>query len=199
MTPKEIGEAYNEITHLWLRADFDQNNGIAQHKRALTFAKNRGRALDVGCGCTGRIIDLLIAEGFTPEGVDISTEMLRLAAERHPAVKFNHQDICDWNPSGKYDFISAWDSIWHIPLAQHEPVLEKLVSSLNPDGLLIFSFGPTDTPGEHTSTFMGPRVYYSTLGTNGFLKLLMDLGCKCQHLETDENSNGHTWLVAQKI
>jgi hypothetical protein len=33
----------------------------------------------VGCGCTGRFIDLLLNEGFSPEGLDISTEMLSLA------------------------------------------------------------------------------------------------------------------------
>lgn len=198
MNPKDIGRAYDNITHLWESQDFNRNNGIEQHKRALAFVENRGKALDVGCGCTGRFIDLLHNEGFTPEGIDISQEMTRLAKNRHPNVTFHHQDICEWAIEEKYDFITAWDSIWHIPIEQQENVLTKLVSCLNAGGVLIFSFGGTDEPGDHTDNFMGPEVYYSTLGTNGFLKLLIGLGCICKHLEFDQHPELHTYLIVQK-
>lgn len=198
MNPIEIGKAYDEITHIWAGEDFDKNNGIEQHKRAVMFARNRGKALDVGCGCTGRFIELLLSEGFAPEGVDISKEMIRLAKLRHPEVVFHHQDICEWPLEEKYDFITAWDSIWHIPLNQQKPVLTKLVASLNVGGLLIFTFGGTVEPSDHTDNFMGPTVYYSTLGTNGFLKLFIELGCICRHLENDQNPKSHTYLIVQK-
>lgn len=199
MNPKETGKAYDQITHLWTRENFDGSNGIDQHKRALSFVKNKGRALDVGCGCTGRIIDLLLSEGFRPEGIDVSEEMIRLARLRHPQVVFHHQDICEWHLEGKYDFITAWDSIWHIPIAQQKPVLAKLVSNLNFGGVLIFTFGGTEQQSEHTDDAMGPKVYYSTLGTNGFLSLLIELGCICRHLEYDQGPELHAYLIVQKV
>lgn len=199
MKPKDISKAYDRITHLWMSKDFNRKNGIEQHKRALAFTKNKGRALDVGCGCTGRFIDLLQAEGFSPEGVDISEKMINLARERHPDITFHHQDICEWAIPGKYDFITAWDSIWHIPLKQQENVLKKLVSSLNTGGVLIFSFGGTDEQGDQTDDFMGPEVYYSTLGTNGFVSLLINMGCICRHLEYDQYPELHAYLVIQKV
>ena len=116
MNPKDIGNAYDQITDRWVGDDFSLCNGVAAHKRAIAFVKNRGKALDVGCGCTGRFIDLLCDNGFSPEGVDVSLEMIKLARTRHPEITFYHQDICEWNVSGKYDFITAWDSIWHVPL-----------------------------------------------------------------------------------
>lgn len=198
MNPKKIARAYDKIAHLWESEKFNTNNGIAQHKRALSFVKNKGKALDVGCGCTGRFIEFLMGEGFTTEGVDISNEMIRLARLRHPDVALHHQDICEWFIEEKYDFITAWDSIWHIPLDQQKSVLAKLVSSLNVGGVLIFSFGGTDEEGDHTDDFMGPQVYYSTLGTNGFLKILIELGCNCRHLEYDQNSELHAYLIVQK-
>jgi len=76
MNPTDTGKAYDQITHIWENGTFDRRNGIAQHKRAIGFAKNRGKALDVGCGSTGRIIDLLLNEGFSPDGIDISGEMI---------------------------------------------------------------------------------------------------------------------------
>ena len=75
---------------------FNRNNGIEQHERSIAFVKNRGYALDVGCGCTGRFIDLLLGKGFKTEGVDISQEMIKLAEKRHPEIKFYRQDICEW-------------------------------------------------------------------------------------------------------
>lgn len=198
MNPSEIGSAYDEITHLWDGGDFDRTNGIEQHKRALKFAKNRGNALDVGCGCTGRFIDLLQSEGFSPEGLDISARMISLARKRHPNVVFHHKDVCEWAITEKYDFVSAWDSIWHIPLEQQAAVLTKLVTCLNPGGILIFSFGGTDEQGQHKDNFMGPTVYYSTLGINGFLKLFIGLGCVARHLEYDQYPELHAYLIVQK-
>lgn len=198
MKPEDIGAAYDQITHLWEGEGFNRENGIEQHKRALAFVENRGKALDVGCGCTGRFIDLLKTEGFSPEGVDISEKMIRIAKERNPEVTFHHQDICEWDVPEKYDFITAWDSIWHIPLAQQKKAISKLVSSLNTGGVLIFSFGGTGEQGEHTDSYMGPEVYYSTLGTNGFLSLCLRLGCICRHLEYDQYPELHTYIIVQK-
>lgn len=198
INPDEIGNAYDTITHLWEREEFNRNNGIEAHKRAINFTDNRGNALDVGCGCTGRFIDLLQTEGFHVEGVDISSKMIDLARQRHPEVTFHHQDICEWEIEKRYDFITAWDSIWHIPLEQQKPVLTKLVNSLNTGGILIFSFGGTTEPGEHMDDFMGPEVYYSSLGTNGFLALLMKLGCISMHLEYDQYPELHTFLIVKK-
>ncbi|WKD51290.1 class I SAM-dependent methyltransferase [Microbulbifer spongiae] len=198
MHPKDIGRAYDKITHLWENGNFNRKNGIDAHKRALAFVNNKGKALDVGCGSTGRFIDLLLSEGFTPEGVDVSAEMIRLARRRHPGVVFHHRDICEWCIEDKYDFITAWDSIWHIPLQQQATVLAKLVFSLNKGGVLIFTFGGTDEKSDHTDDSMGPEVYYATLGTNGFLTVLISLGCLCRHLEYSQHPESHTYLIVQK-
>jgi trans-aconitate methyltransferase len=198
MNPSDIGRAYDQITHLWGDDVFDKQNGIEQHKRAIELAKNRGKALDVGCGCTGRFIDLLLTAGYVPEGVDVSQKVIELARQKHPKIPFHHVDICQWSPPGKYDFITAWDSIWHIPLNEQTHVISKLVSCLNDKGILIFSFGGTDEQGEHTDDAMGPLVYYSTLGTNQFMQLLIEQGCMTMHLEYDHYPEVHKYCIAQK-
>ncbi len=198
MKPSEIAKAYDQITHLWESEDFNRENGMEAHKRAIAFVKNRGAALDVGCGCTGRFIDLLLEHNFVPEGVDISEEMIVLARKNHPEITFYQQDICEWHLPQKYDFITAWDSIWHIPLAQQESVLKKLVTSLNKNGVLIFSCGGTEEAGEHRDDFMGPEVYYSSLGIDGFLSLFLSLDCSCRHIEYDQYPELHTYFIVQK-
>ncbi|NOH72772.1 class I SAM-dependent methyltransferase [Vibrio pectenicida] len=88
MKPEDIKKAYNQITHIWDNEKVDMNNGIVQHKKAISFVKNRGNALEIGCGCTGRFIDFLAEEGFKPSGIDISDEMLNIARKKHPNIQF---------------------------------------------------------------------------------------------------------------
>lgn len=198
MNPSDIGQAYNQITHIWESDNFNKNNGIAQHEKAIQFAKNQGKALDIGCGCTGRFIDLLLNKGFQPAGIDVSSEMIKLAKNRHPHIEFHHEDICKYELPNKYDFITAWDSIWHIPLAEQENVITKIINSLNVGGVFIFSFGGTPEPGDQKNKHMGPEVYYSSLGINGFLKIFMNLGCIIRHLEFDQHPELHTYLIVEK-
>ena len=199
MNPTDIGKAYDQITHLWESDDFDRNNGIEQHKRAIAFTNNKGAALDVGCGCSGRLIDLLLDQGFQPEGLDVSAEMLKLAKTKHPDIKFYQEDICNWPLPKKYDFITAWDSIWHVPLDQQVDVLTKLLSGLNSEGVFIFSCGGLDDAGEHTDDAMGEKVYYSTLGINGFIKAISDAGGICRHMEYDQHPEMHTYFIVQRL
>ncbi|MFT4815652.1 MAG: SAM-dependent methyltransferase [Pseudohongiellaceae bacterium] len=199
MNPVDTAKAYNQITHLWESDEFERSNGVEQHERAIAFLKNSGPALDVGCGCSGRFIDLLLSKGFKPEGVDISSEMLRLARKKHPDIKFHQEDICKWELTRTYDFITAWDSIWHVPLDQQELVLTKLISSLNSNGILIFTCGGTDDQGELRDDYMGPEVYYSSLGINAYLHLFSRLNCICRHLEYDQYPEIHTYFIVQKI
>jgi len=198
MHPKLIGKAYDEITHLWNPDRFNAQNGIAQHQRALTFVDSRGKALDVGCGCNRRVLDYLDNEGFKYEGLDVSEKTIKLARQQHPEVVFYHEDICEWEITQKYDFITAWDSLWHIPLNEHQHVISKLLSALNPSGVLIFSFGGLEEPDEHTNQLMGPTVYYSTLGTFAYLRLVTELGGIIRHFEFDQYPEPHAYIVLQR-
>lgn len=199
LKPEEIGRAYDELTHLWTSPDFNRNDGIQQHLRAIAFAKNKGAALDVGCGCSGRIIDLMLAEGYSPEGIDVSNGMLKLAETRHPNITFHHADICKWVIPKHYDLISAWDSIWHVPLSLQAPVLLKLFAALNRGGICIFTAGGLDNADEHCDAAMGREVYYSTLGVNGFLDVISQSGCICRHFEYDQQPELHSYFIVQKL
>ncbi|TFH74603.1 class I SAM-dependent methyltransferase [Gammaproteobacteria bacterium LSUCC0112] len=199
MDPKKIAEGYDQLAGHWASDAFPEGNGMAQHERAIAFLSEKRRALDVGCGSSGRFIDLLLSRGFNVEGVDISRQMLLLAQAKHPDVVFYHADICTWDIPGKYDFISAWDSIWHIPLSRQTDVMTKLVDALEPGGVLIFTTGGIDSPSEKADAFMGPDMYYSALGIPGLLALVSELGCICRHLEYDQYPEQHVYVIVQKV
>jgi len=199
MKPTETGDSYDKIADKWESDTFDRSNGIPQHEHALKFLNRKGNALDVGCGCNGRIIDLLIQHGLEVEGLDVSSEMITRARKRHPEVIFHHRDICVWDLPGKYDFISAWDSIWHVPLNQQEALMMKLSEALKPGGIMIFTTGGLDQESEHRDANMGPEVYYGTLGIPRTLELLRECRLICRHLEYDQYPEMHLYLIAQKV
>ncbi len=198
MTPQQIAKSYDKLASHWNSDDFNRTNGIAQHERAIRFASRRGNAIDIGCGSSGRIIDLMISEGFEAEGLDISPEMVHMAKQRHPKTLFHLADICDWDFPKKYDFISAWDSIWHAPLAEHEGILKKLCEGLSQGGILIFTSGGVDQPGNVTNPFMEQPLYHAALGIPRILEIISQQGGICRHLEYDQYPELHLYLIIQK-
>ena len=167
MTPEQTAASYDKIAGHWDHPDFNHANGIEQHKRALGFAVPSGKALDVGCGSNPRIIDLLLKRGFEVEALDLSSEMLKRARLHHPDLRFHQADICTWEVDKSFDFISAWDSIWHVPLSQQTEVIQKLCGGLSPQGVLIFTSGGVYHPGEVTNPCFGQPLYHAAPGYRG--------------------------------
>lgn len=198
MTSQQTAKSYDKLASHWNSGEFNRTNGILQHKRAFRFASRKGNAIDIGCGSSGRIIDLMVSEGFEAEGLDISSEMVRMAKQRHPEVLFHLADICDWDFPKKYDFISAWDSIWHAPLAAHEPILRKLCEGLNHGGVLIFTSGGVDRPGDVTNPFLGQPLYHASLGIPRLMEIVSQQNCICRHLEYDQYPELHLYLIIQR-
>ena len=198
MTPSEIARSYDQLADQWNSETFPRNNGIEQHERAIAFLKEKRHALDIGCGSSGRIIELLRGHGFDVEGLDVSHRMIELAKKRDPNVTFHHADICGWDLPKSYDLISAWDSIWHLPLVDHEPVLKKILQGLAPGGVCIFTAGGLDAPSEKVDSAMGPQMYYSVLGIPNTLMLLSETECICRHLEYDQYPESHLYVIAQR-
>jgi predicted TPR repeat methyltransferase len=194
MTPEQVAASYDQIAHQWLDVS---TYGFAQIERAVAFVKNKGVALDVGCGA-GRCLDLLARHGFRTDGLDCSTVMIGRARDRHPQARLFHADVCGWELPRSYDLIVAWDSIWHVPLSQQEPVLSKLCRGLSAGGVIAFTMGGTDAPGEKYDSCMGPPMYHATLGIPKTLQVLADAGCVCRHLEYDQYPEAHVYVVAQK-
>ena len=197
MRPAETADSYDSIAHLWLEPHLSRN-GIRQHEQALKFRPPGGLALDVGCGCNGRFLRLLESHGYEAEGLDVSAQMIALAKTRSPNVTFYHADVCEWMPTRQYDFITAWDSIWHVPLDCSESVLRKLCGALSSGGILIWTTGGVEGPEEKQDSSMGPPVSYSVLGIPKTLKTVADAGCVCRHLEYDQLPEKHVFIVAQK-
>ena len=198
MKPEQLGQSYDALAGWWRDVHRDSRYGMRQLSRALEFVSQRGDALDVGCGSSSRMVNFLENSGFRVTGIDVSSEMIRLAREGSETTCFLQADICDYQLSSTYDLIVGWDSLFHLPIAEQAPVLKKLCNALNPRGVLIYSLG--DDIGEHRDTMEGQTMHYSSLGISENLRLLDEFGLECKHLELDQfPPHNHVFIIAVRM
>lgn len=199
MEPRDLASAYDRIAHHWVDALFDHSNGISAHERALAVRRGEGgRALDAGCGPNGRFIQLLGRHGYSVEGVDLSARAIEFARERHPGVTFHHADLVTWEPAGRYDFITAWDSWWHLPLDRQLPVLAKLCRALAPGGVILFTTGGLEHPEERTTPCFGEPLYHATPGVPAILRTLSAEHVSVTHFKYDQLPATHAYFIGQR-
>lgn len=196
MEPALTGEKYDKIAQWWNDRHKNSGYGVKQLEKAVSFASSGGAALDVGCGAGGRFVRILQSNGFKIIGLDVSKEMIRLASSNHPDETFIHSDIATWETTERFNFIIAWDSIFHLPLELQRPVLSKLCKLLAEDGVLIYTFG--DGSGGGTSEWRGQTLYHSTLGISENLQVLQENSLSLLHLELDQFPEKHVYVVAIK-
>jgi len=198
MDTTDTAARYDQIARWWQTEHQDSPYGIAQLERAIKFISKKHSALDVGCGSSGRFINILSKHGFQAEGLDISSEMINLAKHLHPEITFYRADICRWLAPKLYSLVSAWDSTFHLPLNMQELVMKKLCDALEPSGVFLFTCGGGHTHSEISGSFQGQDFEYSTLGVDAFLRILAEHHCTCRHLEYDQYPENHVYIIAQK-
>ncbi|KEO75679.1 class I SAM-dependent methyltransferase [Anditalea andensis] len=191
-----IGDKYDKIAQWWHDYHRESTYGLSQIEKAMAYCGSGGSALDVGCGSGGRIINSIEHNGFRVTGIDPSAKMIALAKANHPSAQFHVADICKWDTDKKYNLIIAWDSIFHLPLSMHYPVLTKLCGMLQKNGVLAYTFG--DGYGAHESDWQNDKFPYSTIGINGNLSIIMDCNCECRHLELDQYPEKHVFMIVRK-
>lgn len=131
----------------------------------------RGTALlDFGCG-SGRWVDFFASRGFRYSGVDISTEMLRIARARHPAATFARiENDRVPHPERSFDVVCSIAAIHHNPYERQEQIISELARVLRPGGhvVLFEAVGMRATSGG--SVFPRPRQDWAALMTRAEMK-----------------------------
>jgi SAM-dependent methyltransferase len=194
--PRETARRYDAVA-AQVDADLRASRyGVAFLDRAIALCRSRARALDVGCGAGGRMIDRLVGAGFRVTGVDVSRAMLDIARARHPNVELVPDDIAEWTPPGEFDLILAWDSLFHLPYAWHAPAVAKLCACLAGGGVLLFTAGGVD--GAITGSMHGHEFAYSSLSEVALLQHLDHSGCLPVLMERDQYPLHHVVIIAVK-
>jgi trans-aconitate methyltransferase len=186
-------ETYNQIAEQWHEYLKNSTYGRSGLLKAIEFHENPQSFLDLGCG-DGRLLPFLPPH-LSVHALDSAVKMLQIAQKTYPQATFYHADICNWKSVLTFDVIFAYDSLFHLPLAQYLPVLAKLYNLLNPKGILAYTFG---TPaGTITEKQFEVEFTYTSIGEAENLAFLESLGFKILHLE--HNAQNHAFVIAQKL
>jgi len=120
---------------------------------AQLLGPGEGRCLDLGCG-GAQFVPTLLELGWTPVGVDVSADQLRVASERFPDVEFVHADGADL-PFADASFAAGISTFTHTDVENFAGAVQEALRVLQPGARFVYVgnhpcfVGPTQ---EHVET-----------------------------------------------
>jgi SAM-dependent methyltransferase len=109
-----------------------------------------GPVADVGCG-PGRVTAHLHGLGLSVFGVDLSPQMVTVARQAHPSLRFDVGSMLALHlPDGALGGIVAWYSTIHVPQERLPAVFAEFHRVLAPGGHLLLAFQVGDEVSHRT-------------------------------------------------
>ncbi len=132
--------------------DDSQNYVSAYGQCLLEFFPKKPHldVLDVGSG-TGDLSEAIHKLGHNVVGIDSSLEMVNLAIDKFPHLKFIHQDAYHIDFDSCFDVIFSNETFHWVH--QQAKLLNSLFSALRPEGVLICEFGSDQNIARIRSVF----------------------------------------------
>nr|WP_314121918.1 class I SAM-dependent methyltransferase [uncultured Brevundimonas sp.] len=152
-----------------------------------------GRILDVGCGSGWPMGAALIARGFEVRGMDASPGLIAHATASLPTGRWTVGDIRRSLPSGSFDGVLAWHSLFHLSPEDQQRLLPEMTSRVADGGRLMFTSGHAH--GETIGAWRGEPLYHASLDPEAYRALLTDAGLT---VEGDGAETG-VWLARRAI
>ena len=132
--------------------------------------------LDIGCGARVPITQLL-AKTFAVTGVDISSEMIRLARASVPCASFLQSDITSVEfDDSSFDAVVAFYSLFYIPREDHPRLFHRIRDWLKPGGYLMCTLSRESEAGYTKDDFFGEKMYWSNYGLSEYEEMLTRIG-----------------------
>jgi 2-polyprenyl-3-methyl-5-hydroxy-6-metoxy-1,4-benzoquinol methylase len=94
-------------------------------------------AFDVGSG-TGRIMRVLVEEGFTVRGCEIDPDRAETACQVQGS-SVDVMSVLEWEPPGRANVVTCIELIEHLCPNDQSRLLERMRAWLAPDGVLVLS------------------------------------------------------------
>ncbi|MEV5407682.1 class I SAM-dependent methyltransferase [Thermopolyspora sp. NPDC052614] len=138
----------------------------------LVRSSGGGPVADVGCG-PARLTGHLASLGLDVFGTDLSPEMIRLAREAYPDLRFDVGSMTDLKAAdGALGGVLAWYSVIHTPPERLPEIFAEFRRVLAPGGHLLLGFQATDDPKCLTEAFDHKVTLAYKLSVDGVADLL---------------------------
>jgi SAM-dependent methyltransferase len=157
----DIRESYDSASEAYARhlaAELDRKP-LDRHLLNRFAEETRGRGLvaDLGCG-PGHVARYLHGQGVEVLGIDLSPEMIRVAASSNPGIAFRVGDMNNLSMAdGCLAGAVAFYSIVHLHPRDLSPILRETGRVLGPGSLLLMAFHVGDQV-VHVEDLFGAKV-----------------------------------------
>lgn len=136
------------------------------------------KILELGCGAGVPVTQKLVGEVGNVIGNDISEKQTEFARKLCPGATFILGDMTQLQfDRGSFDAAVAFFTLFHLPIGEQQPMLERIFSWLKPGGWLACNFG-ADADGGHVAPFFGAPMFWVNVGTEGSLNMVQGAGFK---------------------
>jgi SAM-dependent methyltransferase len=159
--------------------------------------------LDLGCG-VGLPTTRQLAEHFRVTGVDLSAEQIAAARQNVPQATFLHADMTDLDfPANRFDAVTAFYSLIHLPRQEQPGLLQAIASWLRPGGLLVAALGTRSIEADFNVDWLGAPMYWSSYDSQTNRRLVREAGLSIMEAReecADEFGQPVTflWVIAEK-
>jgi cyclopropane fatty-acyl-phospholipid synthase-like methyltransferase len=154
-----------------------------------------GTVLDMGCGMGEPMAAWLIERGYCVTGVDATAALLDLAQARFPEAEWVKADMRGLDLGRRFDGILAWDSFFHLSVAEQCACFSTFAAHAVPGAPLMFTSGAEH--GEIANPLYGEPLYHASMTTDDYRALLDVHGFQvARHVVADPACGERTiWLA----
>ena len=136
-----VRRGYDDIADIYAADRIEDGRDFEILTEFLTSLTEAERTLDVGCG-QGTPVLRKLSSIATAIGYDFSRKQLELAGENVPVAPLVQGDmttlpICD----DAFDAIVAYYSLIHVPIEDHQSVIDEFARVLRPNGRVLLNEG----------------------------------------------------------
>ena len=145
MNKQDIIAFFDERAHGW-DADTVKNQSVIDTILDNAKVQKGSCVLDVACG-TGVLFEDYLSRGAKVTAVDISSEMVKIAAQKYPQVEVLCGDVEEVEFDSLFDCIMVYNAFPHFP--EPEKLICTLSKKLRPGGTLTVAHGASRAVIDH--------------------------------------------------
>lgn len=136
-----VRRAYDEMGEIYADERSEEGPELDLLDDLLDSLPGTPRVLDAGCG-QGTPVLRRLDEATTAVGLDFSREQLRLAMTNAPGTPLVQGDMAALPfRDDAFDGVTAYNSLIHVPLDDHQTVVEEFARVLRPGGRILLTEG----------------------------------------------------------
>jgi|SRR5690554_618192 len=137
----EVKEFYEKFSKTLIRDKIYPNSRhykIKSYLRNIFFENQIEKVLEIGCGI-GILSEYISKKGKKVTSIDISEENIKFAKSTVKNVEFHAGDFLEFSFNDKYDLITLFDVLEHIPKEKYSIVFKKIKELSNENSLIVIT------------------------------------------------------------